>query len=335
MFIIIQIIILVLLSFFSFMISASEMAIISVNKIRLRHLAEKGTKHAACLQRIVMKSDKLITLSLILNNFSNICFSVIVTAIYISFIGPRWAVLLSTISVTLYILIFCEITPKIMALQHTETFALFIAPVAEFLIKNLNSFIFFFARISNLLIRAFGGTPSKRSPLITEEEIKLIIEMGGEEGLLSEEEKKMLHRTFEFGDIKVGDVMVPKERIVGIDRKASQEELLRILAEEGHSRIAVYDGSLDKIVGILHVRDLLYVFRNGSLFLLDDLMHPVYCVLANLKVSELLRQFQLKRIQIAIVVDANNKTLGLVTLEDLIEEIVGDIEQENIDTYQS
>ena len=335
MIILIEIIILAILSFISFMLSASEMAIVSLNKIRLRHLVEKKVKNADSLQRLVTKSDKLVTLILMGNNFTNICFSVIVTTIYINLFGPKWAVLLSTFSVTLYILIFCEITPKILALQHTEGLALFVAPAAESLTKNLNSFIFFFTKISNLLIRAFGGTPSKRSPLITEEELRLMIEMGKEEGLLSDEEKKMLHRTIEFGNIRVADVMVPKENIVGIDKKTSQEEILRVLVEEGHGRIVVYDGSLDNILGILYVHDLLYVFRNGSLFVLDDLLHPAYFVPPNLKVNELLRQFQIKKIQIAIVADQNKKTLGLVTLEDLIEEIVGDIEEANIDNLHN
>ncbi|MDD5610995.1 MAG: hemolysin family protein [Candidatus Omnitrophica bacterium] len=334
MIILIYVIFLLILSFVSFLLSASEMAIISTNKIRLRHLVEKGAKNAVILQRLLTHSDKLVTLILILNNFINICFSAIVTVICINTIGPQWAVAIATLSVTLYLLVFCEITPKIFALQYSEKLALFIAPAAEFLTWNLQSFIFFFTKISNLLIRAFGGTPGKRSPLITEEELRLMIEMGKEEGLLSDEEKRMLHRTFEFGDIKVGDVMVGKENIVGISKKATQEELVGVLAEEGHSRIAVYDGTIDNIIGVLYVHDLLYVFRNGSLFILEDLIHPAYYVPPTLKVNELLRQFQQKRIQIAIVVDTNKKTLGLVTLEDLIEEIVGDIEEENIDTFK-
>ncbi|MCM8762766.1 MAG: CBS domain-containing protein, partial [Candidatus Omnitrophica bacterium] len=141
----------------------------------------------------------------------------------------------------------------------------------------------------------------------------------------------MLQRTFEFGDIKVGDVMVAKEKIVGIDRRASQEELLRVMVEEGHSRIAVYENSIDNIIGIIYVHDLLYMLREGSLFVLDDLIRPAYYVLPSLRVNELLREFQRKKIQIAIVVDEEKKTLGLVTLEDLIEEIVGDIEEEFVD----
>ncbi|MDD5237246.1 MAG: CNNM domain-containing protein, partial [Candidatus Omnitrophica bacterium] len=233
MIILIYVIFLLILSFVSFLLSASEMAIISTNKIRLRHLVEKGAKNAVILQRLLTHSDKLVTLILILNNFINICFSAIVTVICINTIGPQWAVAIATLSVTLYLLVFCEITPKIFALQYSEKLALFIAPAAEFLTWNLQSFIFFFTKISNLLIRAFGGTPGKRSPLITEEELRLMIEMGKEEGLLSDEEKRMLHRTFEFGDIKVGDVMVGKENIVGISKKATQEELVGVLAEEG------------------------------------------------------------------------------------------------------
>jgi CBS domain containing-hemolysin-like protein len=187
----------------------------------------------------------------------------------------------------------------------------------------------FFIGISNLILKLLGVGPSKRSPLITEEELRLMIEVGKEEGVLSDEERKMLHRIFEFGDTKISEVMMPKEKIIAVNINTTSEELLNIFVEEGHARLPVYSGTLDNIAGIIYARDLLYILRDKGLFLLQDLIHKAYYAPATMRVNELLRKFQVDKIQIAIVVDEHNKTLGLVTLEDLIEEIVGEIEEEH------
>ena len=165
--------------------------------------------------------------------------------------------------------------------------------------------------------------------LITEEELRLMIEVGKEEGVLSDEERKMLHRIFEFGDTKVTDVMVPKGKMVAVNIKTTPEELLNIFVEEGHARLPVYSGAIDNIIGIIYARDLLYILRDKGLFLLQDLVHKAYYVPEGLRVNELLRKFQADKVQIAIVVDAAQKALGLLTLEDLTEEIVGEIEEKH------
>jgi CBS domain containing-hemolysin-like protein len=155
-----------------------------------------------------------------------------------------------------------------------------------------------------------------------------MIEVGKEEGVLTDEERKMLYRIFEFGDTMVLQVMKKKEDITAVDVNASQEELLNKCLEEGHSRIPIYEGSIDNIVGIVYARDILYIMRNQQLFIMRDLIESPYFVEPTKRVNELLREFQLKKIQIAIVIDKDRKTQGLVTLEDLIEEIVGEIEEE-------
>jgi putative hemolysin len=151
--------------------------------------------------------------------------------------------------------------------------------------------------------------------------------VGREEGVLSDEERRMLHRIFEFGDIKVRDVMVPKEKIVAVNINTTSEELLNIFVEQGHARLPVYSGAIENIVGVIYARDLLYILKNKGLFLLQDLVQNACYVAPALRVNELLRRFQAEKIQIAVVADENKKTLGLVTLEDLIEEIVGEIEE--------
>ena len=199
----------------------------------------------------------------------------------------------------------------------------------EVFVKFLDPITRFFIWISNTLLKIFGVEPPKRSPLITEEEIKLMIEVGKDEGVVSDEERKMLHRIFEFGDTRVEDCMVTKENIVAVNINTTSEELLNMFVEEGYARLPVYSGTIENIVGIIYARDLLYLLRTKGLFLLRDLVHNPYYILEGMRVNELLRKFQADKVQLAIVVDKNKKTLGLVTLEDLIEEIVGEIEEDN------
>lgn len=321
------IIILVLFAILSFFFSASETSLIALSKIRVRHLVNKGQRGARSIERLITKLDKMVTAILIGNNFVNIAMSSLATVLFVGILGPNWGVITATFCVTLFVLIFCEITPKTLAIRYSERVALISAPLLEIFIKAFNSIINFFTATSNLILKIFGVQAEKRSPLISEEELRLMIEVGKEEGVLSDEERKMLHRIFEFGDTMVGDVMVPKEKMVAIDKAAQADTLLDILAEEGHARIPVYDGSIDNIIGIIYARDLLYIWRNKGLVVLADLIHPLHYVTAHKRVSDLLREFQLKHIQIAIVVDDYKKTLGLVTVEDLLEEIVGEIEE--------
>ncbi len=322
-----------ILAVLSFFFSVSETAIIGLNKIRLRHMLAKGVRRAQNIQRLVTKLDKFIAAILIGNNFVNIAMSAIVTAIFVQVFGYNWGVIIATFASAFFVLIFCEITPKILAIKHTEKIALFIAPLTEVLIKVFNPIIVFFIQLSNLILRILRVGPTKRSPLITEEELRLMIEGGKEEGVLSDEERKMLHRIFEFGNTRLKEVMVPKEKIVAVSIKTSPEELLNTFVEEGHARLPVYEGSLDNITGIVYARDLLYILRDKGFFLLQDLVHKAYYAPLSLQVNELLRKFQVDKIQIAIVVDEHKKTVGLVTLEDLIEEIVGEIEEEHANHF--
>lgn len=323
-------IILFFLALVSFLFSASETAIISLSKIRLRHMISRGIKRAQNIQRLITKLDKFIVAILVGNNFVNIAISAIVTGICVLIFGYKWGIVIATLITAFFILIICEITPKILAIKHTERVALFTAPVMELFIKVFNPVILFFTRISNVILKILRIGPAKRSPLITEEELRLMIELGKEEGFLSDEEGRMLHRIFEFGDTLVKDVMVPKDKIIGVNIDSNSDAVLNIFVEEGHARLPVYAGSIDNIAGIIYARDLLYILRDKGLFVLQDLIHEAYCVPSTLRVNELLKRFQADKIQIAIVVNEQKKTMGLVTLEDLIEEIVGEIEEKHI-----
>ncbi|MCM8800468.1 MAG: hemolysin family protein [Candidatus Omnitrophica bacterium] len=321
-------ILLFILSIFSFFFSASETAIIGLSKIKLRHMIDKGIKKAYSIQHLLTKLDRFIAAILIGNDFVNIAISAIVTAIFVRWFGYHWGVVIATFSSTFFVLIMCEITPKILATKHTEKIAVFTAPFMERFIQLFYPFIFIFTSTGNFILKILRIGPVKRSPLITEEELRTMIEVGKEEGVLSEEARRMLHRIFEFGDTRVVDVMVPKERMIAVNIKVVPQQLLDIFVEEGHARLPVYEESIDNIVGIIYARDLLYTIRDKNLFLTSDLVRPAYYASYKMRVNELLKEFQLKKIQIAIVVDENKKTLGLVTLEDLLEEIVGEIEEE-------
>lgn len=328
-------IILFLLALFSFLFSAAETSIISLSKIRLRHMISRGIKRAQNIQRLITKLDKFIVAILVGNNFVNIAISAIVTGMCVLIFGYKWGVVIATLITAFFILIICEITPKILAIKHTERVALFTAPVMELFIKVFNPVIFFFTRISGFILKILRIGPAKRSPLITEEELRLMIELGREEGFLSDEEGRMLQRIFEFGDIRIGDIMVPKEKIIAVDINTTPEELLNIFVEEGHARLPVYNGSLDNIIGVIYARDLLYILRDKGLFILQDLLHEPYYAPYAMRVNELLKRFQLDKIQMAIVVDEHKKAVGLATLEDLIEEIVGEIEEKHIRRVKS
>ncbi|MDD5079846.1 MAG: hemolysin family protein [Candidatus Omnitrophica bacterium] len=307
----------------------AETSLIGLSKIRLRHMVAKKVKRSLSVQRLLSNSDKFIISILVGNNIINIAMSAILTVIAVQLFGYKWGAVIATLFTAFVILIFCEISPKVLALKHTERTALLVAPVMEFFVWLFDPITRVFVFFSNLWLKIFRIAPVKRSPLITEEEIRLMIEVGRDEGVLTDEEKKMLHRIFEFGDIKINDVMIAKDKIVAINLDSSPEQVLDIFVEEGHARLPVYRDSIDNVVGIIYARDLLYILRDKGLFLLPDVVHSAYYVLGSVRINELLRKFQSEKVQIAIVVDENKKTLGLVTLEDLIEEIVGEIDEQH------
>ncbi len=319
--------ILLILVVLSFFFSASETSMIGLSKIQLRHMVQKGVKGASSIHHLVLKLDKVIAAILIGNNIVNIAVSSIVTGIFVQIYGYRWGVIISTFITTMVLLIFCEVTPKILATKHTEKMALITAPLMRVVLIIFKPLIIFFIGISNVVLKVFGLNVSRKSPLITEEELKTMIEIGREEGVLSEDQRKMLHRIFEFGDTRLIEIMVPKEKIVAVDINTNSDNLLNIFVEKGHARLPVYRENKDNIVGIVYAQDLLYVLREKGLFLLQDLLHDACFVSSSTRVNDLLKRFQAEKMQIAIIVDKDRKTLGLVTLEDLIEEIVGEIEE--------
>lgn len=318
------------LLFLSAVFSASEAALIALNKIRLRHMMEKKRRGAARVYGIVQRMDKFIATILVGNNLANTAIAAITTVLIAEHFGQQNALIYGTIGVTVFIVIFCELTPKVIATNHPESVAFLVRHFVSVLIAVFKPFTVVLTWVSNGFIRLLGGNPHARSPLITEEEMKMMITIGKEQGIYGDSERRMLERIFHFDEIEVRDVMTPLEQMTAIPLDISDEELERVLMEEGHNRIPVYKDSKNHIVGILYVRDLIYLYRNEGLFKIEDLMSAPHVVAPSKRVAELLREFQSKKIQIAIVADGHGKAAGLVTLEDLIEEIVGEIEEEKI-----
>lgn len=305
--------------------SASEAALLSVNRVRLRHLSEQGHRRARSTLELLTHPDRLIGTLVVANNLVNVAFSAIASSLLIALYGPETGVAIATVAVTAALLLVGEVSPKLFGVTHAEAVALAVSRPLSTLVIVLGPLARIVTTAGRGVLRLMRIPTRPRSALVTEEEIKVMMQMGREAGVLAEEELRMLHRIFEFSDLVVKAVMVPRERIAGVDLSAKPEEVLDVLIEEGHARIPVYRRSLDELVGVLYARDLLAIVRHGKLFVLADLIRPVLTVPQTQRVAELLGEFQRRYTQIAMVQDAHGRTVGLVTIEDLLEEIVGEL----------
>jgi len=317
---------LVFLMILSALFAAIEAAFLAINKIRLRHMRDKKVRGAEHVHRLTGKMEEVITTILVCNNMVNTAIAAIGSVVFVSWFGPQLGIFFSTVVVTVVLLVFCETTPKIFATRHPEMVTFSIRHLVSFLILVFRPFVWASNKVSSWVIN-LGGKSHKRIPIVTEEEIKLMIRLGKEEGYYTDHEIKMLDRIFHFDEIDVFEVMTPFDKMVMIDIHFDEDALANTLMEKGHNRIPVYDKDPQNVVGILHVHDLLYLFKNQQLIHVQDLLSAPYFVPPDKKVNLLLKEFQAKKIQIAIVRSKNGKIMGLVTLEDLIEEIVGEIEE--------
>ena len=306
-------------------LSLSEIALIGISKIRLRHMVERGVRGARTVERLVSQMDPVITTILVWSNFVNAALTSLVTAACILWLGQNLGILTASILAGGLILLVTDIMPKVYAARYAEQVSLKVAGPMWLLVSLFRPISGLVSKFTLAALKAIGAPMHARSPLITEEELKLMIELGKEEGVLGEHERRMLHRIFEFGDLRASDVMVPREKMVVVNERASHDEVLTVLTEQGHSRIPVYRDNPSQIVGVIYAQEILHIWREGWLIVLQDLLHPPFEVSPSRRVSELLQEFQRRRIQIAIVVDTEGQALGMVTLEDLMEEIVGEL----------
>ena len=309
----------------SALFSASEAALLSINKVRLRHLMEKGNRSAQLTYELLTQLDRVIGTLLVANNLADTALSSLVTWICIVWFGPERGIIIATIVGVTLLLVIGEVTPKMFAASHSEMVAFAMVRLIRVLMVLLYPLAVGFTWVSRALLRLVRIPTKRRSPLVTEEELKVMIQMGREAGVLEEHELRMLHKIFEFSDSLVRQVMVPRDQVAAIDLNAKTVDALDVLVEEGHSRIPVYEGALDKIAGVIYARDLLAMMRHGGVFVLQDLIRPVLFVDEGKRIAELLGEFQREKKQIAMVRDAKGAIVGLVTIEDLLEEIVGEI----------
>lgn len=302
--------------------SSSETAIVSLNRARVRERAEKGVMGAAIAENLLKKPDKFLSAILIANNLVNILASVTAGAIAMNILG-NIGIAIATFFMVLIVLMFCEITPKTFAMGN-EKFAFKVAKSIQILTKILNPLVVFFTSISNSLNKTFGK--EKSGSVVTEGEIKTLLKMGVEEGTIEKDEKEMIHEVFDFGDTPVKEIMVPREKMVCMPEGATIGELLEVFDRTGFSRIPVHNGSLDDMRGMIYVKDLLKL--DDKNLPIRKAMRPVLKVRDVTKADDALRKMQKEKTQLAIVQDLNGRTIGLVTAEDLIEEIVGEISDE-------
>jgi gliding motility-associated protein GldE len=314
-------ILLILSGFFS----GSETALISLNKFRLKKLIDEGQKNALTLEKLLKHPNKMLAAILIGNNLVNVAIAAIMTSMAIEFFGST-GVGIATGLATLLILIFGEVIPKSFATKNAEKLSLWVAKPVNLSVILFSPIVWFFSILTDLVLKVTGG--EKRYHFVSEEELKLLMDLGAEEGVIEEEEKEMIRGVFEFGDTTVREIMTQRTDINRVDVTKSFTEVLEFVIGTGHSRIPVYENNIDNIIGLLYAKDLFQHIKDKNRFNLKKFTRPPFFVPETKKLDDLFREMRAKKVQIAIVLDEYGGTAGLVTLEDLLEEIVGEITDE-------
>ena len=326
LYLVLLVICLLLSAFFS----SAETAFISLQRFRLEHLVETKVRGAKRVARMLERPEKLLSTVLLGNNFVNTAAAVLATILAVSIWGEKWGVLIATIGVTIILLIFCETTPKTIAIQHAERLSLTFARLIQALSWLLTPFVVVLSWIAAGVTKMVGGTPVPRS-LVSAEEIRTMISVGHKEGIVEEAEAEMLHKVFDFGDRPVREVLIPRTEVVWVEKGAKLADFLSIYAESPLSRFPVYEDNMDNVVGILSVKDVLMAQAKGSIdneSPIDDLIRPAYFTPETKRISELFTEMRDKNYRMAVVVDEFGGTAGIVSLSRLVEEIVGPVGDE-------
>ncbi|MTI65999.1 MAG: HlyC/CorC family transporter [Firmicutes bacterium] len=335
-----RVVILFILLILSGVFSSSETAMTAINIARIKQLKEKDEKTANVLERLKKELNTILATILIGNNLVNIAATAILTELTVEMFGQSGTLVATGIMTTL-ILIFGEITPKTYAAQNPEKLATKVGRPLEMLSIVFKPILILLNGITNFILKIFGGEDSKNSPFVTEEDIRSWVDVGEEEGVVKHQAKEMIEGVFEIDDIDVTEVMIPRIDVNAISKDKSLKDALDLIITYGHSRIPIYSDTIDDIVGILYAKDILpFVNADNSVIkgkTISSLMRPAYYVPETKKVNKLLRELQQQKIHMAIVLDEYGGTEGLVTIEDILEEIVGDILDEydnEIDLYE-
>ncbi len=323
---VIQLLVLVVLLALSAFFSSSETALTTVNKIRIRTLAEAGDSRAIILLKVIEEQGKMLSAILIGNNIVNLTASSLMTTLTINLFGSK-AVGLATGILTLLILVFGEITPKTLSTISAETIALKDAKIIYSLMLVLTPVIYVVNQLSLAVLLLMRVDPNAKRDTITEDELRTIVEVSHEEGVIETEEKKMINNVFDFGESVAKDVMVPRIDMTMADVNASYDELIDIFREEKYTRIPVYEENTDNVIGIVNMKDLLLIDNREHFHIRDYLREPLYTYEYK-KTAELMVEMRQTFNNIVIVLDEYGATAGLITLEDMLEEIVGEIRDE-------
>ena len=322
-------IILVILLGMSAFFSGSETALMAISKIRLKHLGETKPRRVKIVEHLLNKPEKLIGTILLGNNLVNVAMSALATVFALSLWGEKGIVYV-TVVLTLAILIFAEITPKVYARYFNERLSMFSAPILKVIMTAFNPVIVAVTYISTKILALIGVDVTKvENSLFTEAEVKTCIKLAWDEGSITADERKILSRVFALNDKSVEDIMVPRGKMAIIDIDSPVEDVVAVILKTGCSRFPVSKGEKQDIVGFLHGKDVFKLFDEKRQVSIKKITRPPYFIPADRTIDSQLRNFQVKRLHQAVVLDRSSRPVGLVTLEDILEELVGAIQDEH------
>ncbi len=322
-----SIIFLIILLFLSGFFSASETALVSLSKIRLRSMVDEGVKNAKLIEKVLSNQSKLISTILVGNNLVNIGASALATSFTIKvFGGDKWIGVVTGI-LTFLVLIFGEITPKTFSTQKSETVCIWVIKPIALCCFIFTPIVAVLNVITGFIFKIMGCDFNKKIPTITESEFMTMVNVGHEEGVLEVDEREMISNVMGFGDSDAKDIMTPRTAIVGVEINSTYEEVLKVFKEEQFSRLPVYKENIDDIVGIISFKDCM-ISADIKNFNISEIMRKPYFTYESKSCSELFSVMRTKSLSMAVILDEYGGTSGIVTLEDLLEEIVGEISDE-------
>lgn len=326
-------IVLILLSAF---FSASETAFSSVNKIRLKNYVDEKRRGSKKALYIAENFDRALSTILVGNNIVNIAAASISTKVATDLFGGNTGLVISTVGMTILILIFGEVLPKSFAKEHAESFSLLVSDVLYMLIQLFTPITALLVMLKQLVSKLFGNQKTD-VPSVTEEELKVMVNLSEEEGVIDNKEKELVHRSLDFNDILVGEIFTPRIDIVAVEVNQPIEEIRDIFLQERYSRVPVYEGDIDNVIGILSESDFFSQLVQGKKVNVRELLRTPLFVVESMRISTLLPELQKSKVHMAIVIDEFGGTSGLITLEDILEQIVGEIWDEHdeaVKTFQ-
>lgn len=307
--------------------SSSETALTSLNVFKIRQMEENGVENSSIVRKLTDNIGKVLTTILIGNNIVNIVTTTLATIFFTDLFGASGAVI-STVVLTLTILIFGEVTPKNIASSQSEKVALRVAKPIKIFDIILKPMSFFLQAITNLLTKMIIGEDHPSQDIVTEEDLKTIVDVSEEQGVINNEESEIINNVFDFGDSDVEDIMTARTNMEAIAVDMDDKDLRDFLKNCKHSRIPVYGKSIDNILGILHMKDIVAFIAEDKDLNIEEMIRPAFYVYDNMHIFDLFKSMRNENVSLAIVIDEYGGTSGIVTIEDIVEELVGEIEDE-------